>query len=89
MVLEMFNKIINRNKIIEEMNKYKSVILVNSRQEKIGILLYDNVYSIEKDNYETLRFNLDELSLEYFLKINFSNILMYDTKKKELIIKTM
>ena len=89
MVLEMFNKIINRNKIIEEMNKYKSVILVNSRQEKIGILLYDNVYSIEKDNYETLRFNLDELSLEYFLKINFSNILMYDKKKKELIIKTM
>ena len=89
MVLEMFNKIINRNKIIEEMNKYKSVILVNSRQEKIGILLYDNVYSIEKDNYETLRFNLDELSLEYFLKINFSNILMYDTKKKELTIKTL
>ena len=89
MVLEMFNKIINRNKIIEEMSKHKSVTLVNSRQEKIGILLYDNVYSIEKDNYETLRFNLDELSLEYFLKINFSNILMYDTKKKELIIKTM
>ena len=85
----MFNKIIDKNKIIEEMSTYNAVTLVNSRKEDIGVLLYDQVYSTEADKHSTIRFELDDSSSDYFLKINFSNILMYDMKKHELYIKAI
>ena len=85
----MFNKIINREKIVKEVNSNKIITIVNSRQEEIGILLYDNAYSIGKDDYEELRFSFNDSKLGYFFKINFKNILMYDTKKNQLIIKAI
>lgn len=85
MVLGMFNKIIDKNKIIEEMNRYSAVKLVNSRKEEFGAILYDKVY-ITNDE---MKFSFNSCSLEYIFKIKLNNIMMYDKKEHQLYIKVM
>lgn len=85
MVLGMFNKIIDKNKIVEEMNKCKAVKLVNSRKEEFGKMLYDKVY-ITNDE---MKFAFNSSPLEYIFKIKIDNILMYDKKEHQLYIKVM
>lgn len=84
----MFNKIIDKRKIIEELNKYAATTLVNSRGEEIGEFIYDYVYNPEDDK-DYMKFGFDNSPLEYVLKIKINNILMYDKKKRLLYIKTM
>lgn len=85
----MFNKIINKDKIVKEMKSKKYVTIANSRQEEIGIIIYDNVNDIEKGTDIELRFSFDNSPLDYFFKINFNRVLMYDTKKNQLMIKAI
>lgn len=85
----MFNKIIDKTKIIELINENAAIKLANSRNEIIGSILYDYVYTTDIDHNSTIRFALEGTSIKYFLKIKLDNILMYDKKKYTLYIKAM
>lgn len=78
----MFNKIIDKNKITQEMMHYNAVTLTNSRGKKISTIFYDTVYI--KKGFMYLSFDYDPQ--EYFMEIDLDHILMYDKYKKELII---
>lgn len=83
----MFNKVIDKIKIIEELGKYSATTLVNSRDEEIGKIIYDYVNHPENDR-SYIRFSITDHSL-YVLKLKIDNILMYDTKKNKLYIKAI
>lgn len=84
----MFNKIIDKTKIIEELNEYSATTLVNSRNEEIGAIVYDYAYYC-KNGKGYVKFGFNDSSLEYVLKLQINNILMYDKKGNKLYIKTM
>lgn len=78
----MFNKIIDKDKIVKEMMHYNAVTLTNSRGKKIGVVFYDTAYI--KKGFMYLSFDYDPQ--EYFMEIDLDHILMYDKYKKELVI---
>lgn len=78
----MFNKIIDKEKIVQEMNTHSTVTLTNSRGKKISTTIYDTAYI--KKGFMYLSFNCSPL--EYFMDIDLDHILMYDKNKKELVI---
>lgn len=85
----MFNKVIDKKKIIELIDECAAIKLANSRGEIIGSILYDYVYTTDIDDNSTIRFALKDTSIKYFLKIKLDNILMYDKKDRMLYIKVM
>lgn len=81
----MFNKIINRDKMIEKINERSMIKLVNSRKEQFGEILYDRAYMHEGYIF----FLVDGFIAEHCCKIKLDNILMYDAKEAQLYIKVM